>query len=68
MNIDQPTLAELKVAFNSCCLHQAMCGTQPARVETLKSLRDRKHTWVGDEEHQFRFVVDQYLREQKCGK
>ncbi len=62
MTDNQPSLQEIRAAFNNCCLASAFPGSQEECLLRLRVLREAKHTWVGPEENEFRFMVDHYLR------
>ena len=58
----EPTLQQLRGALNNCCLSYAF-GDQAYALEKLKALRAAKNSWIGQEENEFRFELDHYLKD-----
>jgi hypothetical protein len=65
--VDQPSIKDLMKAFNNCCRTEGVIGAQTEYLVELNNMRELKHTWVGKEENDFRFMCDAYLHEQGMG-
>ena len=61
INMEQPTIQELQTAWTIAIELEGIAGAQSQAKIDLKRIRDRKHTWVGEQENKLRFALDRYL-------
>ena len=59
--MNQPTIQELQTAWTIAIELEGIAGAQSQAKIDLKRIRDRKKTWVGEEESRIRFAIDRYL-------
>lgn len=59
----EPTAAEIRSALQQCFDYFDLVPAQrKPTLAKLRELRDRKFSWIGEEENRLRGEVDQYLR------
>lgn len=62
---NQPTIEELRRAWTDAIYGKDIPGYRTESHQILLDLRNKKHTWVGKEENDLRFALDNYLRGDK---
>jgi hypothetical protein len=60
---EQPTVSQLKQALSEVYACAGFRPSQAAAIADLRVLREKKHTWVGAEENELRFLLDDVLYE-----
>ena len=59
---DQPTNEQILIAFENAKLFEGLPAFASETHERLHFVRSMRHTWVGKEENDLRFALDNYLR------